>query len=92
MSQTDLAAAIGLTAAHVGHLERGSRRASLETMVAISRKLSVSMDVLLFPEAGQEGASESSTAQLLYDKLAEATGLAAVLLTENADGSAAAVP
>lgn len=86
MSQSELAAALGLSAAHVGHLERGSRRASLETMVAISRQLAVSLDLLIFPELGQEGVPEKCTTQLLCEKLAEASTLAAALLTEHADG------
>lgn len=49
MSQTALAAALGLSAAHVGHIERGSRHASLETVVAISQQLDVSLDILVFP-------------------------------------------
>ena len=49
MSQAELAAALGLSAAHVGHIERGSRHASLETVVAISQHLDVSLDALIFP-------------------------------------------
>lgn len=49
MSQTELAVALGLSAAHVGHIERGSRHASLETVVAISQQLEVSLDQLIFP-------------------------------------------
>lgn len=50
MSQSELAAALGLSAAHVGHIERGSRHASLETVVAISQQLEVSLDTLIFPQ------------------------------------------
>lgn len=50
MSQTALAAALGISAAHVGHIERGTRHASLETVVAISQRLEVSLDVLVFPD------------------------------------------
>ena len=49
MSQTALAAALGISAAHVGHIERGTRHASLETVVAISKQLEVSLDALVFP-------------------------------------------
>ena len=48
MSQTALAAALGISAAHVGHIERGTRHASLETVVAISQQLDVSLDLLVF--------------------------------------------
>ena len=50
MSQSELAAALGLSAAHVGHIERGSRHASLETVVAISQQLEVSLDTLIFSQ------------------------------------------
>lgn len=83
MSQSDLGAAVGISAAHVGHLERGSRRASLETMVAISRKLQTSLDSLIFPEA-QESHLQIGNRQQLYDALAEAHKFVAQLLTEDA--------
>lgn len=83
MSQSDLGAAVGISAAHVGHLERGSRRASLETMVAISRKLQTSLDSLIFPEQ-QEKQSQIANKQQLYDALVEAGRFAAQLLTEDA--------
>lgn len=70
MSQNDLAAALGLSAAHVGHIERGSRHASLETVVAISQQLEVSLDQLIFPEAGQkESNSRNDQLQRLRDLL-----------------------
>jgi len=49
MSQTELAEALDISAAHVGHIERGTRHASLETVVAISQRLEVSLDELIFP-------------------------------------------
>jgi len=54
MSQTSLAASLGISAAHIGHIERGSRHASLETMVAISQQLEVPLDVLIFPDRAAE--------------------------------------
>ena len=51
LSRGELADALGLSAAHIGHIERGSRHASLETVVAISRQLEVSLDALIFPQA-----------------------------------------
>lgn len=83
MSQSDLGAAVGISAAHVGHLERGSRRASLETMVAISRQLQTSLDSLIFPQK-EEKRPRNDNLQQLFDLLTEARGLTAVLLTEDA--------
>lgn len=64
MSQTDLADALGLSAAHVGHIERGSRHASLETVVAISSKLGVPLDVLIFPRAASTSTDDQRIHQL----------------------------
>lgn len=70
MSQNDLATALGLSAAHVGHIERGSRHASLETVVAISQQLEVSLDQLIFPEADQkESNSRNDQLQRLRELL-----------------------
>ena len=46
-TQEGLARRISVSTSFVGHLERGSRKASLGTIVAISNALSVSMDYLL---------------------------------------------
>ena len=64
MSQTALAEALGLSAAHVGHIERGSRHASLETVVAISRQLEVSLDALIFPDTATAGNDDQRIHQL----------------------------
>lgn len=80
MSQSELAAALGLSAAHVGHIERASRRASLETVVAICEQLNVSLDVLIFPQSDPEKTAARPSAELLLEKLKEAQQLAADLL------------
>ncbi|HPJ82098.1 MAG TPA: helix-turn-helix transcriptional regulator [Saccharofermentans sp.] len=46
-TQEGLAQRISVSTSFVGHLERGSRKASLETIVSISNALSISMDYLL---------------------------------------------
>ena len=46
-TQGGLAQRISVSTSFVGHLERGSRKASLETIVSISNALSISMDYLL---------------------------------------------
>ena len=48
ITQEELAAECQLSAAHIGHIERGTRIPSLETVVYISRALSVSLDELVF--------------------------------------------
>lgn len=53
MSQEELAEAVDLSASFIGHIERGSRKASLERVVTISRVLEVSIDSLILPDIQQ---------------------------------------
>lgn len=46
-TQGDLAERIESSVSFVGHLERGSRKASLDTLVALSNAMGISMDELL---------------------------------------------
>lgn len=46
-TQAELAQQLGLSISFLGHIERGSRKASLETMVAISNTLGAGLDYLL---------------------------------------------
>ena len=48
MSQEKLSELCGISTAHVGHIERGTRIPSLETLFKISKELNVSMDYLFF--------------------------------------------
>lgn len=47
LTQQELAERIGVSTSFVGHVERGTRKASLETLVALSNALGVSVDYLL---------------------------------------------
>ena len=47
MSTQELAERIGVSTSFVGHVERGTRKASLETLVALSNALGVGVDYLL---------------------------------------------
>ena len=47
ISQEQLARQVGVTTSFIGHLERGSRKASLETLVALANALHVGVDYLL---------------------------------------------
>ena len=46
-TQQELAERIGVSTSFVGHVERGTRKASLETLVALSNALGVGVDYLL---------------------------------------------
>ena len=47
MTQEQLARQVGVITSFIGHLERGSRKASLETLVALANALHVGVDYLL---------------------------------------------
>ena len=47
MTQKEVAEKVGISLPFYGHIERGSRKASLETLVALSNALGVGVDYLL---------------------------------------------
>ena len=47
LTQQELAERIGVSTSFWGHVERGTRKASLETLVALSNALGVGVDYLL---------------------------------------------
>ncbi|MGN1479724.1 MAG: helix-turn-helix domain-containing protein [Acutalibacteraceae bacterium] len=48
LSQEKLGELCSVSTAHIGHIERGTRIPSLETLFKISKELNVSMDYLFF--------------------------------------------
>ncbi len=48
LTQEQLAELCELSTAHIGHIERGTRALSIESLVLIARTLEVSTDYLLF--------------------------------------------
>ena len=53
MTQEQLAEVTGISAAFLGHIERGTRKASLETFYALCEALHVSADYLIGLEAAR---------------------------------------
>ena len=47
MTQEELAAAADVSTSYIGHIERGLKRCSLETLIGISNALNVTPDILL---------------------------------------------
>ena len=47
ITQEQLAKSVGLSASFLGHIERGTRIASIESLVALCKALNVSADYLL---------------------------------------------
>ena len=47
MTQEQLAEQAGISLSFLGHIERGTRKASLDTLVGIANALKISTDILL---------------------------------------------
>ncbi len=47
LSQQALAEAVNVSPSFVGHVERGTRKASMETLISIANSLGVGTDILL---------------------------------------------
>lgn len=47
LTQGELAGAIGLSTSFLGHVERGTRKASLETIIAVASSLNITPNELL---------------------------------------------
>lgn len=66
-TQGELAERIGTSLSFVGHIERGTRKASLDTLVALSNVLEISTDELLLdslePRQHQAGRMELNQSQ-----------------------------
>ena len=61
MTQAGLAKSVGISTSFIGHIERGTRIASLETLVRLSEILDVSIDTIVTgAEAAQSGNGSSS--------------------------------
>lgn len=55
MTQEQLAEAAGVCTSFVGHIERGSRKMSVETLWSICNALNISMDVIVSGEWQKPG-------------------------------------
>lgn len=64
-TQQELAARVGVTTAYIGHLERGERKPSLETMVRLSGALGAGLDRLAGRAAEGDSALYADLAALL---------------------------
>ena len=47
LTQAELAEKIGVSVSFLGHVERGTRKVSIETLVALSEVLDMSLDVMV---------------------------------------------
>jgi transcriptional regulator with XRE-family HTH domain len=82
MTQEELAKKLGLSLSFLGHIERGTRKASVETLVAIANELSLSVDFMLqdslnenvlqnTPASGRQRVVLEEIAKLITDNLEE---------------------
>ena len=65
MTQEQLGEACGLSASFVGHIERGSRKLSVESLYKVASVLHVSTDYLLFDRMVQEASLPVEISSLL---------------------------
>lgn len=56
----DLASQVGLSLSFMGHIERGTRKPSLETIVRLAQLFDVSIDSLLMPERNPASATHAA--------------------------------
>ena len=66
-TQEEFAEAIGVSPGHVSRMERGIKRAGLETLMEISRTLEVTLDVLLGNQIRKEIGCDKETSDLLFE-------------------------
>ncbi|MDD3334286.1 MAG: helix-turn-helix transcriptional regulator [Eubacteriales bacterium] len=55
LTQEELAEKINVSTSFIGHVERGSRKGSMDTVVALANALNVSMDYLLSASLNNNG-------------------------------------
>lgn len=67
LTQEQLAEACNLSTAHIGHIERGTRALSIESLVTISEILSVSTDYLLLDISHADDKNLSSLISILQN-------------------------
>ena len=68
LTQEQLAELCGLSAAHIGHIERGTRALSSETLFKISIVLNVSVDYLFFDSVPNDEKQFTYISSILKDK------------------------
>lgn len=66
LTQAELAARVGISTSFMGHIERGTRIASLETLVSLSDALEISLDAMVkgMDTAGFGTAPSNMTAKM----------------------------
>lgn len=69
MSREQLAREIGVTTSYIGHIERGLRSASLETLVEIANQLEIGLDYLLAASMKKKEKHPTRTVELTYEQL-----------------------
>ena len=72
MTQAELSAAADISLSFLGHIERGTRKLSVETLYAISTVLGCSVDELM--ETGRYGGAAQSEVRSLLKQALNALG------------------
>ncbi len=80
LTQTELAELIGTNQKHLSRIEAGYHRSTLDTIVAISRSLHISVDSLI---ADFEDSTDESTLKLILDEIRGMSPRQLEMLREN---------
>ncbi|MDD2649089.1 MAG: helix-turn-helix transcriptional regulator [Eubacteriales bacterium] len=64
LTQAQLAGRVAVSTSFIGHIERGSRKASIETLESICRVLKISMDSVAMPPRAELIAAGYSAEQI----------------------------
>jgi len=67
MTQEQLAEACSLSTAHIGHIERGTRALSVESLITIATVLNISTDYLLLDITNCDNKKFSSILNTIHD-------------------------
>lgn len=69
LSREQLAKEIGVTTSYIGHIERGLRSASLETLVDIANRLEIGLDYLLSASLNNQDKQPTRMIELTHEQL-----------------------
>lgn len=68
-TQERLAKAIGVSTSFVGHIERGTRKASIDTLVEISNAMDISVETLLYASLKHHHSTRQNAMRELLSEL-----------------------
>ncbi|QSF45282.1 helix-turn-helix domain-containing protein [Paenibacillus tianjinensis] len=70
LTQEKLSELVGISESYLGHIERGDRKLSVETLISLASVLNVTIDSLLYEEISEESDIYINQFKYLTNKLA----------------------